>query len=102
MPQSSGPFDVRASLGHASIGAAVDHRSDVREELPVVSRRIQSHLEDAEMAPVGRFGPRIELRTDAVVLPAGARDDLPDAVRVRSAVRVELREALIVVLVSVE
>ena len=54
------------------------------------------------MAPVGRFGARVELAADAVVLTAGAGDDLPDAVRVRGAARVELGEALVVVLVSVE
>src|SRR6266704_2011533 len=54
------------------------------------------------MAPVGRFGSWVELAVDAVVLSAGAGDDLPDAVRVWGAARVELGEALVVVLVSVE
>src|SRR2546421_6716369 len=63
---------------------------------------MQRHLEDAEMATVGCFGSGVELPADAVVLAAGTGDDLPDAVRGRGPARVELGEALVVVLVSVQ
>src|SRR5438874_3675705 len=90
------------SARHTGVRAAVDNAARVRDELPVVSRRMQGQFEDAEMAPVARFGSRVERAGDAVVLPAGPGDDLSDAVGISSAAWIELGEALVVVLVPVE
>src|SRR5436190_1414472 len=94
---------MRSSLATRVAAAVRERAARNRDELPVVTRRVQRQLEDTPRAVVADLTVR-NGRSErvAVAHAAGASDDLTDPVRVGAAARVLPREPLVVVLVAVE
>src|SRR5438477_13085064 len=93
--------DSRPDRLHAVIGPGVEHLAVVRHEDPGVARRVQRRFQDPEVCPVARLRSGVQRAAYAVVLAARPDDKLADARRVGAPGRVQLRQALIVVLVAV-
>src|SRR5687767_7339223 len=81
----------------------VPHGPVDRDELPGVRVPVQAHAEDAEARVLSDLVVRV-LRVQERVDPAaaGADDEFADPVRGSSAIRILLRVALVVVLVTVQ
>src|SRR3954452_6192824 len=108
-PRTSGARSVRMGAVVRVEGASAGRRPGVGEravagdELPVVGARMQRELQHAVRGAVVNLAVRLD-RAEAVQAgPAGSYHELPDALgRVRTALRVLPREALVLVVVAVE
>src|SRR5215218_5817807 len=88
----------------ACIGAGIGEaaRRSIVDEPPVVTARVERHLEHAEGRPVPDLAVRLNADEPVVVLPAGAGDELANSPRIRGGRWVLRREPLVDMVVAVQ